>query len=218
MLGILCLIAGFAVVLLSPGLSSRLIPSSGSADNPELIATIALPTDTETPLSLPPTWTSVPPQEEQQPIEDGQPTLRPSSTPIPTNTVVVLPTFTATVRPTKIGGGAGVGGGNCTVVYQNPTDGSTLNPGQGFTTRWTLKNTSKETWRSDSVDLKVAGGDRMHTGADMRDLAYDVPIEGMVDILIDMVAPTGKGSYTENWVLARGDARVCAFYVNVNVK
>ncbi|MBE0695993.1 MAG: hypothetical protein IH586_03630, partial [Anaerolineaceae bacterium] len=109
-------------------------------------------------------------------------------------------------------------GGVCSVVYQNPTDNTTMNPGQGFTTRWTLKNTSSDTWRNDSVDVRVAAGTRMHTGSDVRDLPYSVGSQGMVDVLIDMVAPSTKGTYTENWALTQGLSPVCSFFVTIQVK
>ncbi len=179
--------------------------------------TISLPTETETPLQIPPTWT--PTAQPTRAVEvTTQPTLRPSSTPVPTRTPVVLPTFTPTKKATVRVGGGGSGGGACSVVYQDPADDTVMYPGQDFTTRWTLKNNSSSTWASDSVDLKVIAGDRMHLGADLRDLPYSVGSGGMIDILIDMEAPDGKGVYTENWGLYQGSKSLCQFYVTIEVK
>lgn len=214
LLAILCLIAGFGAVVMNPGLLGLNRPQPNSPG--ELVPTIAIPTETEESTGLPPTWTPTPREATAASI-NGAPTLRPSSTPVPTFTPVILPTFTAT-KVTSGGGSGGISGGNCTVVYQNPTDDSSMSAGQGFTTRWTLKNTSSDTWRSDSVDLRVSGGTRMHTGADIRDIPYSVSTNGLVDILIDMVAPTVKGTYTENWQLSAGNTSVCSFFVTIKVR
>ena len=61
---------------------------------PTLPAVIQLPTSTNTPRVLPPTWTPTAPT-------GGQATLRPSSTLPPAATSFVLPTVTATATPTK---------------------------------------------------------------------------------------------------------------------
>jgi hypothetical protein len=213
LLGILCLLLGFGVVLFNPGLLGAAQPLSPAG---EVVPTIFIPTETEAAPGLPPTWTPTP-LNTAGPVS-GVPTLRPSSTPMPTFTIVVLPTFTATKKVASSGGGTGVGGGSCNVVYQSPADSSIMEPGQGFTTRWTLKNISSKDWASDSVDIRVVGGDRMHTGSDLRDLPYTVAAGSMVDILIDMAAPDGKGTYTENWGLYQGGTSVCRFFVTIQVK
>jgi hypothetical protein len=219
LLGILCLIAGFGAVLLNPSLSTRigLGPTSSQGASVELVPTISLPTSTATVNSVPPTWTPTPNQNQEQ-VLSGQPTLRPSSTPVPTFTVIVLPTFTPTKKPAG-SGVAGMTGGSCSVVYQNPEDESTMTAGTDFTTRWTLKNTSSTSWAQDAVDVRVASGDRLHTGADVLDLPYSVAANGgMVDILIPMEAPDAKGKFTENWVLVQGSKQLCAFFVTIVVK
>jgi hypothetical protein len=214
LLGILCLIAGFGAVVMNPGLLGLNQPRPNSPG--ELVPTIEIPTETETAVGLPPTWTPTPLQATLAP-ENGLPTLRPSSTPMATNTPVILPTFTPTKKGSG-GGGGGIAGGLCSVVYQNPADSTVMNPGQGFTTRWTLKNTSSSSWVSDSVDVRAAGGTHLHTGADVRDLPYTVGTEGMVDVLIDMVAPSTPGEYTANWSLSKGLTPVCKFFVTIRVK
>lgn len=59
---------------------------------PTLPPTIFVPSATSTRFALPPTYTAT---------EFSQPTLRPSSTPLPTRTGFVLPTFTPTFTPTR---------------------------------------------------------------------------------------------------------------------
>ncbi len=191
-----------------------------------LVPTISLPTNTDVPLGLPPTYTATSAPATvtaEAPAGGGAvlPTLRPSSTPLPTNTRVVLPTFTATtkatLKPGSVGGSSG-SGGSCTIVYQNPVDGTVMDKGEDFSTRWTIKNNTQTTWASDSVDLRVIGGERMHFGSSLRDIPYSVGSGGMIDIIIDMEAPDGKGTYTENWGFFQGSKSVCQFFVTIEVK
>ncbi len=218
LLGILCLIAAFGAVVLNPGL----LGLTGLRQNQpsELVPTISLPTEME-PGGLPPTWTPLPQPTTDQVQAESIPTLRPSSTPIPTNTPVILPTFTAT-KPSSSGssGGTsgGVSGGSCTVVYQNPEDETEKDRGEDFQTRWTLKNTSSNTWRSDSVDIRVTSGTRLHTGPDVYDLNSSTGANGLVDIIIPMEAPGSRGTFTENWALMQGNNFLCRFYVTIVVK
>jgi hypothetical protein len=225
LLAILCLIAGFGAVVLNP----NLMPMVGLGQNlsGQLVPTIALPTEVP-PDELPSTWTPVPQPTTIEVNNDTMPTLRPSSTPLPTNTPIILPTFTATTKSSSSGStggsggtggtGAGVSGGGCTIVYQNPSDETEKERGEDFSTRWTLKNTSSTTWRSDSVDVRVASGTRMHTGPDIYDLSSSTAQNGMVDIIIPMEAPDTKGIYTENWALMQGNTFLCRFYVTIQVK
>ena len=222
LLGILCLIAAFGAVVLNP----NLLPMVGLGQNQsgQLVPTIALPTEVP-PDGLPPTWTPVPQPTTIVVNNNTMPTLRPSSTPLPTNTPIILPTFTATKKSSSSGSGgggggsgAGVSGGSCNIVYQNPSDETEMDRGEDFSTRWTLKNTSSNTWHSDSVDVRVASGTRMHTGPDIYDLSSSTAQNGMVDIIIPMEAPDTKGIYTENWALMQGNTFLCRFYVTIEVK
>lgn len=223
LLGVLCLLVGFGAILLNP--ATPLNPFRGA--QPDVVPTVALPTPTETSIGLPPTYTPSPAP--NQPPAGGQtnalPTLRPSRTPEPTATKVVLPTFTAstTLRVGARGGsgggsGGGLGGGNCEVIYQNPPDDTVLPAGTTFDMRWTLKNTGSDSWRADSIDVKFVSGDRLHTGADLRDMPYDVSAGSAVDILIGMEAPSTKGTYTTNWALGAGSSSVCRFFVTIKVQ
>jgi len=219
LLGILCLIAGFGFVILNPGMGLGLLPAAGNSDaSVQLIPTIALPTDTETPIpQLPATWTPTP-IDNAPTGDEGAPTLRPSSTPIPTNTPVVLPTFTATRRAATIGSGGSSTGANCTVVYQNPADKTVMQPGQSFNTRWTLRNNTSKSWDAGSVDITVISGDRLHYGSDLMDIPYSVGSNGgLIDLVISMVAPSAKGTYTEYWAIVAGSTRLCQFYVTIEV-
>ena len=84
--------------------------------------------------------------------------------------------------------------------------------------RWTIKNTSNDPWRSDSVDIRFISGDRMHSGNDLRDMPYDVGPGGMLDLVIPMTAPATTGSKVSNWRLVQGDKPLCSFFITLNVK
>jgi hypothetical protein len=216
LLAILCAVATFVAVAVNPGVAFNPLPP------PATIVPLVLPSATGAGPGLPPTWTPVPPAVQEQPAQF--PTLRPSRTPEPTATRVVLPTFTPskTVRVGSTGGGsgtgAGQGGGDCTIVYQNPADDTVLPRGSAFDTRWTVKNTSDESWRADSIDLRFQSGTRLHNGSDARDLQYEVGAGGAVDILISMTAPSNAGTYTSNWGLMSGSKAMCKFYVTIKVE
>lgn len=207
LLGILCLVGIFGTILLNP--NAALNP----LQPPTLVPPIVLPSPTNTAVGLPPTWTPTPSAVQPEVV---QPTLRPSRTPEPSATPVILPTFTPS-RTVRVGPAA-QGGGRCSVIYQSPEDGTVFAPGTPFTMRWTLKNNSDTDWRSDSIDLRFMSGDRIHMGADIRDLPYSTTAGGAIDILVDMRAPTGEGgTYTSNWALLAGSNPVCRFYVTIEV-
>jgi len=218
LLGILCLVGVFMLVAVNPGIGFNPLKP------PATVVPLILPSPTATELGLPPTWTPVPrATQENQNQPAVMPTLRPSRTPEPTATRVILPTFTPsnTVRVGVTGGGGGSGGqggGACDIVYQNPADDTVLTAGSSFDMRWTIKNTSKTSWRSDSIDLRYMSGSRMHSGSDVRDMPYDVSSGGAVDILVTMQAPNTSGTYTSNWALLAGNSAVCRFFVSIKVQ
>ena len=209
LLGILCLIGGFGVVLANP--ATPLNPLQ--PPKPQTVATIALPTRTNTATpGLPPTWTPTPPptETEKSAAPEG---LRPSSTPLPTSTVLVLPTFTPSRTPR-----VGTGGGSCQVVSQIPADNTILNKGQSFDMNWTIKNTSSKTWDGGSTDIRFVSGDRVHVGNDVRDIGYDVAPNGMISIISPLSAPSSPGSYVTNFSMSQGNTSVCRFYLQFQVQ
>lgn len=211
-----CMVFAIGAVLLNPGMAG--ISSSGPEVIHPLEPTIAIPT--ATPTTIQPTATDAPAGSsaggENQPA-NPPPGLRPSSTPIPTNTPFVLPTFTP-VKPTSSASGGGGTSGRCAVTYQDPRDESVLSPGMTFTTRWTIKNTSSDTWRGDSVDIRFSGGERLQTGPDAYDLPQDIKPQDSVDVFISMQAPSTKGDYVSNWGVYEGSTNLCRFYLKITVR
>lgn len=213
----LCMVFAVGAVLLNPGMVG--ISSSGAEVIPPLAPTISIPTATPTdvqPIATDPP--AGPSAGENQPV-NPPPGLRPSSTPIPTNTPFMLPTFTpSSGRPSGSGSGGGGTSGRCAVTYQDPRDDAVVAPGTTFTTRWTIKNTSSDTWRGDSVDIRYSGGERLQTGPDAYDLPYDIKPQESVDVFISMRAPSTKGEYTSNWGMYSGSENVCRFYLKISVR
>ena len=208
LLGVLCLIGVFGMIMINPASAFNPFRPAG----PALAPTIQLPTATDTPTpGLPPTWTPTPSPEFTN-TPESLPVL-PTSTLMPTNTVVVLPTFTPSRTPRT-----GIGGGTCQVVFQNPSDDTVLPKNAEFEMRWSIKNTSSKDWPADSTDIRFVSGDRVHVGNDVRDMPNEVPKNGLVDVVITMRTPLTAGDYVTNWSLSQGNTSVCRFYVQFRVK
>jgi hypothetical protein len=208
--GILVLLGVFGAIWMNPNVVFNPFKP------PQLVAPIAIPSPTSTTVSsnqMPPTWTPSPPPQSEVVVD--VPTLRPSSTPVPTNTSVFLPTFTPTLTLR-----AGRGGGACSIIFQSPPDGTAFDKDADINpdARWTIKNTSGTEWRKDSADVKYQGGDRFHLIDDIFDLPYDVSTGSMVDITIKMRAPDKTGTYTSNWSIIQGGVSVCNFYLQIRVR
>ena len=225
LLATVCVACLAGSVMLNPGMAPVMLRG------PATLTAIVLPSDTPEPGRLPPTWTPTPldgvvalvltetPQPgAAQPLAGDplQPGLRPSSTFLPTSTLAVLPSVTATRR----GGDGGIGGGNCNVEYQDPEDNATKRAGETVSTRWTLKNTSSKTWDRNNVDLRLISsvGGQLHTGSGAYDMAYSAEPQAMIDVIIPMMAPTTSGTYTSNWALMEGSVPLCKFFVTIRVR
>jgi hypothetical protein len=204
---ILILLAAFGAILLNPDIAFNPFKP------PKLVSPLSIPTPTNTmpPKQLPPTWTPSPIADKV--IVETVSTLMPSSTPVPSNTPVFLPSFTPTLTLR-----AGRSGGSCTVIFQNPPDGTVVTADSDVPVRWTLKNTGSTEWLKDSADVKFTLGDRMHLGNDLIDIPYSVSPGSMIDITMDMRAPKNQGVYTSNWSIVQNGASMCNFYIQLRVR
>lgn len=164
-----------------------------------LPARVMIPTSTATQRSLPPTWT--PQSGEREEIDAVN--LVSTSTPLPTATGFVLPTFTATltftpspipatVTPTRTHDQA-------VWLKQSPPDGATLSPGQDFDMVWTVKNIGTNAWNK-SYGYSYASGEKMHKKSSYK-LRSAVGIDESIDLVVDMTAPTKEGYYRTAWHL-----------------
>jgi len=182
---------------------------------PTMPPTLALPTLTHTPRSLPPTWTPEPGSpgaQEPGTTGGGDAVLINTSTPQPTATGFTLPTFTPTmtftitpipptVTPTRTHDQA-------IWVKQSPVDGTILSPGQDFDMVWTIQNIGTNPW-STNYSYAYARGASIHKQSSYR-LNRVVGIDETVDLIVDMVAPSEPGGYSTVWRLLNETGQ--AFY------
>ena len=180
------------VILLIPSATQEVVSSAGK--------------------SLPPTWTPVVAAE-----EIIIPTLRASSTPLPTstlfiaNTITPRPTATPTVTLTPANA-------KCYIISESPKDNTAFSAGQEFDKRWTVKNNSGKTWESANLDIRYKSGTKLQTGADVYDLSYNVSNGTSIDVTIRMRAPSSPNTYTSYWNITDGSTSYCSFYAQILVK
>jgi hypothetical protein len=108
---------------------------------------------------------------------------------------------------------------SCALVSQKPTDNTTFKAGTDFDTTWTVKNTGTFDWLSSAVDFVYVSGTKMHKPAygDIKDLAKDVAKNGTIALVVDMLAPSTSGTYSETWALKNGNTTLCTLFVTIKV-
>lgn len=213
LLGILCLVGYVGVLIANPFSSLNFLPPSVVESRGTTLATqIILPSQTPTYPSLPDVWTPTPTLEDTK-VPVNAEGLRFTSTPIPTNTLVRLPTFTPTRTPV-----IRASSGSCSVTFQDPADNTVKDTNTSFTVSWALKNTGTIIWRADSVDIVFLNGARMHSGNDVLDMPYDVSPNGLLSLTMNMNTPSTAGAYTTNWALKQGSQTLCGFYLALTVR
>ncbi|OJX40575.1 MAG: hypothetical protein BGO78_06220 [Chloroflexi bacterium 44-23] len=208
------LIIGFGYMFLNP--NSKLNPLSP----PPLPEVLVLPSSTATLKQLPQLIT--PSRLPVTATESVTETLRPSSTPLPTNTAFVLPTATITSTPTATETETPTvtptsEAYQCSVVSASPRMNQEYPPGGDFDGRWTLKNIGTESWDA-GVDLVFMSGTRFQTGPDAFDLPQEVDVNNSVDMIVDMLAPRDAGTYESNWALRKGSIYFCNLRLVIKVK
>lgn len=133
-----------------------------------------------TPSPLPPT-----------PTETLEPT--PEATPTVENSLDATPTLTAT-SPAPVRTGAD----NAVFVEDRTVpDGTDFAPGTEFVKTWRLMNMGSSTWTS-SYSLVFISDDAMG-GPDSVPVPIEVPPNQLLDISVDLVAPTAPGNYRGYW-------------------
>jgi hypothetical protein len=132
--------------------------------------------------------------------------------------VVEAPPPPPTVAATPAPPASGV---SCSLVSQDPADGTTFSIGAPFTTTWVLKNTGGVAWDTSSYDISFIGaynGVWLHTGSDLYDLTTTVNPGQTYNFSVDMLAPTYTGTYGEAWQIQDANGVIaCQFYVYINV-
>ena len=140
--------------------------------------------------------------------------LQPSSTPLPTNTSVVLPSSTTIPIPCDAA---------AFVDDVSIPDGTLLTSSQRFVKTWRLKNTGSCTWTRD-YGVAFVDGSSMGAAAVVY-LSTTVAPNQTIDISIDLTAPVQPGNYRGNWklrnpagnIFGTGPSGSFPFYADIRV-
>jgi len=103
-------------------------------------------------------------------------------------------------------------------------DGTSMTPGQAFTKTWRLKNTGSCTW---TTSYRVVFDSGVSLGAPASfNLPTSVPPDAIVDISVQMIAPSEIKDYQSNWKLQNatgvtfglGEDGTKSFWVKIKVE
>lgn len=147
------------------------------------------------------------------PTNTPEPTATATNTPVPT-AIPVLPTSTValpTLTPTQ-------SEWQCSITSLDPASGREMNSGEDFDLKVTLKNTGTKTWESSNTDFLYQSGAKFQKRVDVLDLESNVEPGKSVTFIVDMVANTGTGSQSAQWVLKGSGVVYCTVNINVRVK
>ncbi len=147
------------------------------------------------------------------------PTPTPFSTTITSTLPVALPTQTG-AAPTSIASGADM---VVMVSDLDVTDGTQFDPGAKFTKKWRLMNSGTSTWTT-GYSLVHVSGDAISGPASVP-LTVEVGPGKIVDLAVELTAPTKDGKYTSYWKLKNASGQVFgigsngkdAFWVQIQV-
>lgn len=109
---------------------------------------------------------------------------------------------------------------SCSLVSQNPADGTVFSPGTSFNTTWVLQNTGTGNWEAGEVDIRYIAAQNnilLHQGSDVYDLTNTVGPGMTYNFTVPMISPFNPGSYGELWQVAWGGSLLCEFYVYISV-
>ncbi|HMN12291.1 MAG TPA: NBR1-Ig-like domain-containing protein [Bellilinea sp.] len=129
-------------------------------------------------------------------------TTAPTNTPAPTQAQPTQAPVTAVpVNPATATKSPDVG----VWVSQNPGDGVSLNPGQQFTLTWQVKNTGTTTWTTAYMLRYYLNDPALRMGAPDQHLSKEVKPGEIIDLTLNLTAPTAQGNHGVIWVLTNKD-------------
>ena len=227
----LILFSGIVLIVTAcrlPAASGSSTPTSAPGAVETIIFETAVVAQTQTVQFLPPTQTVT-----NTPTPSKTPTQTPTPTPtvlflFPTNTPVVLPTFTLVNSAGSDGNGKPTqtpnpsthdytGSLHCALVGQSPRDGTVFNPRKKFTVIWTVKNTGTAAWRKHIIDYRYIGGDKFHDKA-RYDMNVIVDPGETIEMEVEMHAPKRPGNYETTWVVGLNKGGLCKMTLAIVVK
>ncbi len=148
-------------------------------------------------------------------------TLRITTTPseVPSITPTFIFILSSPTRPSPTSEASLDDGGNfaCKILDQHPQDNTVFAPEVDFETRWQVQNTGSRLWDQNGVDYRYVSGDHLHKQA-IYDLYKDVPVGGMADIIVKMISPDHKGTYSTTWRLRVGQNAFCTMKLTIVVR
>jgi uncharacterized protein YraI len=110
---------------------------------------------------------------------------------------------------------------SCSLVSQDPADGTVFPPSTGFGMTWVLKNTGTTTWEQNQTNLVFLGaanGQRLHQNGDLYGVSKSVVPGDTYTVSGGLITPATPGEYGEAWALVQKDVQVCTFWVLVTVQ
>jgi uncharacterized protein YraI len=110
---------------------------------------------------------------------------------------------------------------SCTLVSQDPADGTHFAPSTGFGVSWVLKNTGSTSWEGPNTNLvflAAVSGQRLHQNGDMYGISQNVDPGGTYTVSGSMISPADPGQYGEAWSLINTNGTTyCTFWIIINV-
>lgn len=103
-------------------------------------------------------------------------------------------------------------------VSASPKQYTVFAPNAEFDAVWTVKNTSNTTWDKSSVDYKYVSGTEMQKYNKYYDMTATVDPGETTEIIVDMIAPSQKGTYSTNWAIVLGDRVLCNMPITIVVR
>ncbi|MCP4139918.1 MAG: hypothetical protein GY755_06455 [Chloroflexi bacterium] len=150
---------------------------------------------------------------------------RATSTPFPTATIFVFPsftpTFTTTPTPaytaTNITSGSGDIIYACNIVNISPESGYVVKPREEFKWVWEVENIGTAKWWPETAYIRYSRGTEYHV---KKQAPIEDPTEpGEIGIFkVKMRAPKEPGSYTTTWSIRKGIHEFCFAQLKIVVK
>ncbi len=120
-------------------------------------------------------------------------------------------------RPSDSGSRMGSYCDKAEFLSENIPDNTVFDNGDDFTKEWVLRNIGYCTWTTD-YNLVFTSGNSM-SGDISSPLPNDVPPGGIVEVSVDLTAPSNDGTYKGNWAIESDSGHEFAnFWVQIKVR
>jgi len=112
-----------------------------------------------------------------------------------------------------------IGNGTCSIISMFPTSADSFYAGQETDFTVTVRNESDTVWTASDFDIAFIGGTNMLKRPDgiRFDLKSDVYPGQTLTFGLDIITPSGYGTYTMEWGVVRNNEILCPIYFTANV-